>query len=42
MNSVKQYSLLIQQNSLLSSYSYRMLNEIENGNYHMTSYTCFT
>ena len=41
-NSIKQCSLLIQQNSLLSSYSYSMLNETENGEYyHMTSQTCF-
>lgn len=41
MNSIKQCSLLIQQNSLLSGYNYSMLNETENGDYHMTSNTCF-
>ena len=40
-NLIKQCSLLIQQNSLLSSYSYSMLNETENADYHMTSQTCF-
>lgn len=40
-NSIKECSLLIQQNSLLSSYSYSMLHETENGDYHTTSHTCF-
>ena len=41
MNLIKQCPLLIQLNSLLSSYGYSMLSETENGDYHMTSHSCF-